>query len=170
MLYHVIRRPLNPTTTNSPNQTRNNQRSGSVPATPTLMPRYHYSRIGQNNNTPDSTFTRNNLDDNLSKSSMTATTTSNNNHSSYGPFKSSFIPLVTNQPIPITNKREFTQIPITREDGTANSTNNHTRTVPITYIETATLPLTNNGNINSKQNFTSKFFRVNKKKDKIYFY
>jgi hypothetical protein len=163
MLYHVIRRPLNPNTTNSSNQ----QRSESV-SPPKLMPRYHYSRIVENNN-PDSNLTPNSLDDNSSKSIMTATTTTtsnnNNTNNSYGPFKSSFIPLVTNKR-PTLNKREFTQIPISREDGTTSSTTNHTRSVPITYIETTTLPVTNNGNLNSRQNFTSKFFRK-KKNSKI---
>ena len=156
MLYHVIRRPLNPSTPDSSNQTRNNQRSGSLPPTSKLMPRYHYSR----NNNPESTLTRNNLDDHSSKSTMTATTSNNNNNSSsssYSPFKSSFIPLVTNQQRPTSNKREFTQIPITREDGATSAPNGQTRSVPITYIETATLPLTNNGTTHSKSNFTSKF-------------
>ena len=59
------------------------------------------------------------------------------------------------------NRREFIQIPITREDGTTIS-NNAIRSVPITFIsETTPLPNTttnsNNGHINSKPQYTSMF-------------
>jgi len=168
MLYHVIRRPLHHNTTNSSNQTKNNQRTGSVPPL-SLMPRYHYSRIVPNsatNNSSDSILTRNHIDGNISKPSMTATTTTtsnnnNNQNSPYGSFKSTIIPLVTNNRTTTPNKREFIQIPITREDNTSIITNNQTRSVPITFI-TETNPLSptgnKNGNISPKPNFTSKVF------------
>jgi hypothetical protein len=165
MLYHVIRRPPHHTTPNSSNQSKTNQRSGSVP-TSTLMPRYHYSKIAPNSatNNSDLNFTRHHFDEHSSKSPMTATTTTaSSNNSSYGPFKSTFIPLVTNNRIMTPNKREFIQIPITREDGTSittnNNNNNNSRSVPITYIgETTTLPpATPNENTNVKVNFPSKF-------------
>jgi hypothetical protein len=164
MLYHVIRRPLRHNTTNSSNQTKNNQRTGSVQPS-SLMPRYHYSRIVPNsaaNNSSESILTRNHFDGNILKPSMTTTTTSNNNNqnSPYGSFKSTIIPLVTNNRTTTPNKREFIQIPITREDSTSIITNNQTRSVPITFIsETNPLsPTANkNGNISPKPTFTSKF-------------
>ncbi len=162
MLYHVIRRPLRRNTTNSSNQTKTNQRTGSVQPS-SLMPRYHYSRIVPNNSS-ESILTPNHFNGNILKPSMTATTTttSNNNYqnSPYGSFKSTIIPLVTNNRTPTPNKREFIQIPITREDSTSIITNNQTRSVPITFInETNPLsPTANkNGNISPKPTFTSKF-------------
>jgi hypothetical protein len=105
----------------------------------------------------------------------TTTTTSNNNNnnnnnnnqnSSYGSFKSTVIPLVTNNRTMTSNKREFIQIPVTREDGTSiTTTNNQTRSVPITFIsETNRLsPIANkNGNISPKPSFTSKFLEKKK--------
>jgi hypothetical protein len=179
MLYHVVRRPLQQNTTNSSNQSRNNQRSGSVPP-PTLMPRYHYSRTipnsATNNSHSDSIFTRNHFDTKPMMTAATTTTTNNNNHhhpNSYGSFKSTIIPLVTNNRIATPNKREFIQIPITREDGTSSTVNNQTRSVPISFIsETNAVPPTgnnnnNNGNISPRPTFTSKSFdnleeRINK--------
>jgi hypothetical protein len=177
MLYHVIRRPPNHNTTNSSNQSRNNQRSGSIRPS-TLMPRYHYSRIIPNSatNNSDSVLTRNYSDEHPSQPSMTATTTTtsnnnnnnnNNQNSSYGSFKSKVIPLVTNNRTMTPNKREFIQIPVTREDGMSiTTTNNQTRSVPITFIsETNRLsPIANkNGNISPKSSFTSKFLERKKK-------
>jgi hypothetical protein len=183
MLYHVIRRPLHSNTTNSSNQSRNNQRTGSVPPSTTLMPRYHYSRIPPNsvtNNSSDSILTRNHTDGNILKPSMTATTTTtsnnnNNNHnnnqnSTSGSFKSTIIPLVTNNRTITPNKREFIQIPITREDGTSIITNNQTRSVPITFIneQNSSSPSANkNGNTSPKPSFTSKLLeKFQKKKPK----
>jgi hypothetical protein len=160
MLYHVVRRPPNNNTTNSSNQSKNHQRSGSVPPS-TLMPRYHYSKIVPNSatNNSDSTLTRNYFDGQTSKLPMTATTTTtsnnnNNNTNSFGSFKSTIIPLVSNNRPMTSNKREFIQIPITREDGN----NIQSRSVPITFIsETNALSSTaNNGNINPKLTFSSK--------------
>jgi hypothetical protein len=146
MVYHVVRRPLQTNTTNSSNQFR----SGSVSPS-TLMPRYHYSRTIPNNAT-----------NNNNNPTMTATTTTNNQPNSYGSFKSTIIPLVTNNRITTAtpNKREFIQIPITREDGTSNTTNNQTRSVPISFIsETNATPPTgnnnNNGNISPRPTFTN---------------
>jgi hypothetical protein len=163
MFYHVIRRPLHPNTTDSSNQPKTNRRSESVSSS-TLMPRYHYSRTSPNilTNTFDSYH--------FDEPTMTATT-SNNNNNSYGSFKSTFIPFVTNNQTttpPPSNMREFIQIPITRENGTAMTTNNYNRAVPITYIsETRTSSPTahNNENTNLKPSFTSKS-SINIKKNK----
>jgi hypothetical protein len=162
MLYHVIRR--------SPHNNRNfsykstsNYKNGSIPQ---LMPRYHYSRNAPNSATvsSESFFPRHQFNGQLSKPTMTATTTSNNNDNnnqySYGSFKSTFIPLVTNIRTMTPNKREFIQIPVTREDG-ISTTNNPIRSVPITFIsETTPLSSTannNNGNTSSKPHYTSKY-------------
>ena len=152
MVYHVVRRPLQTNTTNSSQQSR----GGSVPPS-MLMPRYHYSRAIPNSAT-------NNHSDSI-KPTMTATTITNNQPNSYGSFKSTIIPLVTNNrtqtPTP-NNKREYIQIPITRDDGTSSTINNQTRSVPISFIsETNAVPPTgnnnnNNGNISPRPTFTSK--------------
>jgi hypothetical protein len=144
------------------------------------MPRYHYSRTipnsATNNSHSDSIFTRNHFDTKPMMTAATTTTTNNNNHhhpNSYGSFKSTIIPLVTNNRIATPNKREFIQIPITREDGTSSTVNNQTRSVPISFIsETNAVPPTgnnnnNNGNISPRPTFTSKSFdnleeRINK--------
>ena len=152
MVYHVVRRPLQTNTTNSSQQSR----GGSVPPS-ILMPRYHYSRAIPNS------ATYNNHSDSI-KPTMTATTITNNQPISYGSFKSTIIPIVTNNrtPTPTQNtKREVIQIPITREDGTSSTINNQTRSVPISFIsETNAPPPTgnnnNNGNISPRPTFTSK--------------
>lgn len=170
MLYHVVRRPPHNHTTTSSNPSPTSLRGGSVPP-PTLMPRYHYSRNVPTSaaNTPTNSFlTRNHFD----RPAMTATTvTSNNNHfnsnpNSYGTFKSTIIPLVTNNRTTAaasSNKREFIQIPVTREDGTSIITNHQNRSVPINFInETNVLPPTandpNNDNTSPRPTFTSRSF------------
>ncbi|CAF1027614.1 unnamed protein product [Rotaria sordida] len=175
MLYHVIRRPSHPNITNSSDQSTNNQKRGSIPTTK-LMPRYHYSRIVPNSatNNTDSLLTRNSFDGHISKPTMTVTTTSNNNNiiiNPYGSFKSTFIPLVTNNRTIPPNRRDFIQIPITREDGTPITANNQSRSVPVTFIsQTTSLPVAgnnnnNNENTNSRPNFinllrpNSKYFQ-----------
>lgn len=177
MLYHVIRRSSH-NNTNFSNKSASNYKNGSIPK---LMPRYHYSRNTPNTTTSstESFFPRHHSNVQSAKPTMTATTTSNsnNNHNnqySYGSFKSSFIPLVTNIRTMTPNKREFIPIPITREDGTS-ITNNPIRSIPITFIsDTNSSPMTatnnnnnnnntintnsNNGNnINPKPHYTSKF-------------
>ncbi|CAF3414087.1 unnamed protein product [Rotaria sp. Silwood1] len=125
------------------------------------MPRYHYSRIVPTTatNNSDSFLTRNSLDELTSKPTMTVTTTTtsnnnnNNNINSYGSFKSTFIPLVTNNRTIAPNRRDFIQIPITREDGTPITPNNYSRSVPITFIsQTTTLPPAGNNNNNNNNN------------------
>lgn len=168
MLYHPIHRPPYQTTTNASDQsTSNNQESGIVPPS-MFLPRYHYSRIVPNNTTNDADayLSQETLDGHLSKPSMTATTTtaSNNTQNAYGPFKSTFIPFVPMNRAITPNRRDFIQIPITREDGTSMTTNSPTRSVPITFIsQTNALPPgahnnnnNNNENNNSKTNLTSK--------------
>jgi hypothetical protein len=163
MLYHVIRRSSH-NNTNFSNKSPSSYKSGSVPQ---LMPRYHYSRIAPNSATAssESFFPRHHFNGQSTKPIMTTTTSNNNNNQySYGPLKSTFIPLVTNSRTMTPNKREFIQIPITREDGisTTTLTNNPIRSVPITFIsETTSLPSTannnNNGNITPKLNYASKY-------------
>lgn len=180
MLYHVIHRPPHHNTTNSSNQSQNNQRSGSVPPS-TLMPRYHYSRLVPNsatNNSTNTILTRNHFDKFSSKPTMTATTmtaSNNNQNSPYGSFKSTVIPLVSNNRTTTPNKREFIQIPITRDDGSSSTTGtNQTRSVPITFIsDTNVLSPTGNktnGNISPRPPFTSKFFENLEKKKLLFFY
>jgi hypothetical protein len=164
MLYHVIRRPLH-NNFNSSNKSKSNYTSAPELK---LMPRYHYSRIAPNSATisSESFFPRHNLGGQSAKSLMTATTTSNNNNNTqypYGSFKSTFIPLVTNSRTMTPNRREFVQIPVTREDGTL-ITNNAIRSVPITFMsETPSLISSsnsnnnNNGNTSPKSNFTSEY-------------
>jgi hypothetical protein len=161
MLYHVIRRSSH-NNTNFSNKSTSKYKYGSVPQ---LMPRYHYSRTAPNSATAssESFFPRHHFNGQSTKPIMTPTTTSNNNNNnqySYGSLKSTFIPLVTNTRTMTPNKREFIQIPITREDGTS-TTNNSLRSVPITFIsETTSLPSTannNSGHTNHKLNYSSKY-------------
>ncbi|CAF1128851.1 unnamed protein product [Rotaria sp. Silwood1] len=114
------------------------------------MPRYHYSRIAPHSATTssESFFQRQNSNGQSSKPLVTATTTSNNHNNNYssGLFKSTFIPLVTNTRAMTAHKREFIQIPITREDGTS-VTNNSVHSIPVTFIsETTALSSTTNDN------------------------
>jgi hypothetical protein len=155
MVYHVIRR--------APNHSSSDYQNGSISK---LMPRYHYSKIAPSSATTssESFFPRQLSNGQSSKPLMTATTTSNNNNNNnnnqypYGSFKSTFIPLVTNIRTMTPNKREFIQIPITREDGSTIS-NSPLRTVPVTFIsEAMPLPPTTNGNSNPKPSYTSKKF------------
>ncbi|CAF0786870.1 unnamed protein product [Adineta steineri] len=137
MLYHIIHRPIHSNTTNISNQPK----PESVP-TQQLMPRYHYSRAIPNSvaNTSDSYLIENNTGGHTIQPTMTATTTSNDNNS-YGSFKSTFIPFMTNNRSITPTMREFIQIPVTREDGTTIITSNLSRSVPITYVsETGALP------------------------------
>lgn len=146
MFYHVVRR--HPNTGNSSESSRNNSRSGSLPPSPTLMPRYHYSRTLPNSasNHSDSVSLSNHLDTKLNMTAMTMT--NNNNHqqtpsnSSYGSFKSTIIPVLgNNQTTTPTNKREVVQIPITKEEST--------RSIPINVVnETNSMPPTGNNNNN----------------------
>jgi hypothetical protein len=163
MLYHVIRRSShNNNILDSSNKISSDYQNGSISP---LMPRYHYSKIAPNNATAssESFFPRHHLNGQSSKPQMTATTTSNNNNNNnhnnqylYGSFKSTFIPLVTNIRSMTPNKREFIQIPITREDGTTIS-NSPLRSVPVTFISESTpLPSTTNGNASPKPSYTSK--------------
>ncbi|CAF1003314.1 unnamed protein product [Rotaria sordida] len=126
------------------------------------MPRYQYSRIAPHSATTssESFFQRQNSNGQSSKPIVTATTTSNNNNHTYssGLFKSTFIPLVTNTRIMTPHKREFIQIPVTREDGTS-TLNNTFHSIPVTFIsETTTLSSTtndNNRNTSAKLNYTN---------------
>jgi len=162
MLYHDLRRHSHNNIYSS-NQSPSNYESESIQE---LMPRYHYSRTASNNATPksDSFFPRHYSNNQSSKPVMTATTASNNsnnannnNQYSYGPLKSTFIPLVTNSRTIIPDKREFVDIPIKREDGTS-TTNNSIRHLPVQFIsETISLPSNNNGNTSPKPPYTSKY-------------
>lgn len=162
MVYHVIRRPLyNPN--NSLNQSSSNSEDESSSK---LMPRYHYSKLTPNSTTTsaESFFPRQQLNGQSSKPIMTTTTSTNgsnnnNNQYSYGSLKSSFVPLVTNFRTMTPSKRDFIQIPVTREDGTTISSN-PLRAVPITFMsETTPLSSTTNstsGNTSPKPLYTSK--------------
>ena len=164
MVYHVIRRPLyNPN--NSLNLSPSNSEDESSNK---LMPRYHYSKFTPNSATAsaESFFPRQHLNGQSSKPILTATTSTtnnNNNHNanqySHGSLKSSFVPLVTNFRTMTPSKRDFIQIPVTREDGTTISSN-PLRSVPITFMsETTPLPSmtnSNSGNTSPKPLFTSK--------------
>ncbi|CAF2546132.1 unnamed protein product [Rotaria sp. Silwood2] len=146
MLYHVIRRPPN-NNTNFSNKSTSNHKSRSLLK---LMPRYHYSRIAPHSATTssESFFPRQNSNLYSSKPTVTTTATSNNNNYNYSPglFKSTFIPLVTNTRTMTPHKREFIQIPITREDGTS-TTNNSIHSIPVTFIsETTALSSATNDN------------------------
>jgi hypothetical protein len=164
MLYHVIRRSSH-NNTNFSNKSASNYKNGSIPL---LMPRYHYSRIAPNSATTSSVsfFPRHYFNGQSSKPIMTTTTTSNNNNNnnnnpySYGPFKSTFIPLVTNIRTMTPNKREFIQIPITREDGTS-TTNNQIRPIPITILSETNSSSANvhnnSGRTSPKPHYTSKY-------------
>lgn len=164
MLYHVIRRsPHNNNNNtnknngiNSPNNSTSSYKNGTIPL---LMSRFHYSKVNTPHSATSSTesfFPRQQFNGQSTKSNMTnaaasMTTTSNNNNNPnlYSSFKSTFIPLVTNIRTMTPNKREFIQIPITREDGTLIS-NNAIRSVPITFIsETTPLPTTTTTNYNN---------------------
>lgn len=157
MFYHVVRRP--PNTANSIDSSR----SGSLsPSSPTLMPRYHYSRTLPNSasNQSDSTSSSNYLDN---KSNMTAMTM-NNNHQTpmYASFKSTIIPLLGNNQTTTTNKRESVQIPITKEEST--------RSIPINVVhETNSIPPAgnhnNHANLNPRTTFTSKLLEKGKEVD-----
>ena len=160
MLYHVVRRQPNTSQSSNSTSSSNNQRSGSVPPS-TLMPRYHYSRILPNSATNHSEplSPRNPLETNSSKSTMTATTTTNNNNNhsanSFASFKSTIIPVVAHNRTITPNKREFVQIPVTKEEPT--------RSLPVSFVnETNSVPPTGNnnntnGNLSPKATFTSKF-------------
>lgn len=163
MLYHVVRRPPHHSATTSSNQSKLSPRGGSVPP-PTLMPRYHYSRIVPTNPT-ESAPIRTQYDGQTTKPHMTPTTittlTGNNNNNYHPSFKSTIIPLVTtHRTTTPTNKREFVPIPVTREDGTSIITHHQNRTIPINFInETNVLPPTvnnnNSGNANPRPLFTN---------------
>jgi len=94
---------------------------------------------------------------------VTTTTTTNNNNNNNPSFKSTVIPFVANQRTAIPNKREYVEIPVTREDGTSIITNHQNRSIPINFInETNVLPPTvnnnngGNGNTSPRPLFTSK--------------
>lgn len=160
MVYHVIRRPLY-NNHNSLNQSASNSEDELATK---LMPRYHYSKLTPNSPTAsaESFFPRQQLNGQSSKSSMTtsaASANNNNNQYSYASLKSSFVPLVTNFRTMTPSKRDFIQIPITREDGSTISSN-PLRSVPITFMnENTSSPSTtnsNNGNTSPKPLYTSK--------------
>lgn len=157
MVYHVIRRPLY-NNNNSLNQSASNSEDEFATK---LMPRYHYSKLTPNSPTAsaESFFPRQQLNGQASKPTSATSTNNNNNQYSYASLKSSFVPLVTNFRTMTPNKRDFIQIPITREDGSAIS-NNPLRSVPITFMnETTSLPSTTNsngGNTSPKPLYTSK--------------
>lgn len=172
MLYYVVRGSPHHNTTDSSTQSTISLRSGSV-SPPTLMPRYHYSRNLPNsaaNNPSNSFLIVNHFDAQTSpkQPTMTAatvtTTVTNPNSTSntFGTLKSTIIPRGAINRKPELNKREFIQIPVTREDGTSIITNHHqNRSVPINFInETNVLPPTannnnNNGNTSPRPTFIS---------------
>jgi len=159
MLYHVIRRPSYNSNTSSFKPPPSNYETESREK---LMPRYHYSKITPSSPTTssESFFPRQHFNGQSSKPSMT-TTSNHNNHNDqypYGSFRSTFIPLVTNLRMMTPNKREFIQIPVTREDGTTTP-NNPLRSVPITFVNetgsTASTTNSNGGITNLKPQYTS---------------
>ena len=105
-----------------------------------LMSRYHYSRHAPSSARSESLGPRQSSNGHLSKSVNSIATTSNNHmHSPPMTSKSSYIPLVRNSRSTTTDKRDFVQIPIKREDGTT-VTHNGIRSIPINFInETAPL-------------------------------
>jgi len=146
MLYHVIRRsPHYNNKNNDINFSTNSTSSSRNGTIPKLMSRYHYSRVNtpQNATASSESFFPRQKSNVTNATTMTTTSNNNNNNSnSYTSFKSTFIPLTTTTRTLIPNKREFIQIPITREDGTSLTTN-ASRSVPITFIsETTPLPTT----------------------------
>ncbi|UJR30194.1 hypothetical protein I4U23_017733 [Adineta vaga] len=103
-----------------------------------LMSRYHYSRNAPSSARSESLGPRQYSNGHLSKSgSSTTMTTSNNNRSSPPTLKSTYIPLVRSSRSSTSDKRDFIQIPVKREDGTSVS-NNGIRTIPITFINDTT--------------------------------
>lgn len=123
------------------------------------MPRYHYSRSTSTSNDSDSTLIHDGIDDRNEKLSTSAT---NDQQTAGGTFQSTFVPfLPTTTTTRLMNgqKREFIQIPITREDNAVSSPSSssssstmttNTRTVPITLTSETTniIPLTNQTNGN----------------------
>jgi len=120
------------------------------------MPRYHYSRSTSTSNDSDSTLIHDGTDDRTDKLSTSAT---NDQQTAGGTFQSTFVPfLPTTTTTRLMNgqKREFIQIPITREDNGVSSPSSSTtistniRTVPITLTSETTniIPLTNQTNGN----------------------
>lgn len=149
MFYNVVRRQPNTNNSSNPSTPSNNQRSGSVPSS-TLMPRYHYSRLLPNSATNHSESSvlspRNQLETN-----MTATTNNHHHHqqpNSITSFKSTIIPVVANHRTTTPNKREFVQIPVTKEEST--------RSIPVSFIN-ETNAISPPGNLSPKATFTSKF-------------
>lgn len=116
------------------------------------MPRYHYSRIAPHSATTSSeSFFRRQNSNGQSKPSATTLTSNNNNnnHFSLGTFKSTFTPLITHSRTMPAHRREFVQIPVTRDDGTSTS-NGSIHSIPVTLLgETTQIsPNTNDSNRN----------------------
>ena len=164
MFYHVIALPLNQNSSRSLNPSTSNQRK-DFEARSSLMPRYHYSRTVPNMTASDfDAFANRNNSNGHTFASIVMPTTATGDEHPYGSFKSTFIPLLTTSRLaaPTTSKREFIQIPITREDGTSMLINNPARSVPITYrSETSAgnsspVILLTNGSTNAPASFTSK--------------
>ncbi|CAF1368886.1 unnamed protein product [Adineta ricciae] len=114
------------------------------------MSRYHYSRHAPSSARSESLGPRQSSNGHLSKSVNSIATTSNNHmHSPPMTPKSSYIPLVRNSRSTTTDKRDFVQIPVKREDGTT-ITHNGIRSIPINFInETTPLPSHTINSINS---------------------
>ena len=162
MFYHVIALPLDENSSRPLNPSTSNQRK-DFEARSSLMPRYHYSRTVPNMTASDfDAFANRNNSNGQAFASIVMPATGDEHP--YGSFKSTFIPLATNSRLaaPSTSKREFIQIPITRDDGTSMLINSPARSVPITYrSETSAgnvspVILVTNGNTNAPASFTSK--------------
>lgn len=103
-----------------------------------LMSRYHYSRHAPSSARSESLGPRQSSNGHLSKSINSIATTSNNHtHSPPMAPKSSYIPLVRNSRPTTSEKRDFVQIPVKREDGTT-VTHNGIRSIPINFINETT--------------------------------
>ena len=165
MFYHVIALPLNQNSSEPLNPSTSSQRKDGERRS-SLMPRYHYSRTVPDLAAGDfdAFAARNPSNGHTFASIVMPMPTTNGDEHPYGSFKSTFIPLSSNSRLagPTTSRREFIQIPITREDGTSILISNPTRTVPITYrSESSTghlspIVLVTNGNTKTPASFTSK--------------
>lgn len=142
MVYHVIHRPSSNQLKKSKARSDHTEILGPISVTK-LMPRYHYSRAtpDSNENHNESIVTGRNGDESTIK--IQTTLPSVNDENVFGPLKAAFVPLTSHSRSTTPKRREFISIPITRDDGNSNiTTNNSTRTVPITYVQDATNPLT----------------------------
>ena len=98
------------------------------------MPRYHYSRATSNSPLIHD------LNDERSDQLPSVTT---NEQPTGGTFQSTFVPFLPTNRLMKGQKREYIQIPISREDNGVSSSTTTTRTVPITF--TSETSKSNNG-------------------------